>query len=127
MAELLAIALGGALGALARHGLTNLTSALMGAHFPWGTLVVNVLGSLAIGVVFVLLVEKNLFSLVWRSALIVGFLGAMTTFSTFSLQTIHLLQEGRWLAAGGYAMSSLFICLLATSAGIVLGRQLGSV
>jgi len=124
--EILAIALGGAFGALARFGLTNLGTQLMGAHFPWGTLAVNVIGSFAIGLLFIALVEKNLLPMAWRSALIVGFLGAMTTFSTFSLHTVHMIQEGRIMEAMGYVLSSVFACLLATFAGLLLGRQFWS-
>lgn len=125
MIELVAIAIGGALGALARYLLTHLGTQLMGAHFPYGTLLVNVIGSLLIGVVFILLVEKNLLPMVWRTAIIVGFLGAMTTFSTFSLQTVHLLQEGRLMDAMGYVLGSVLICMLATFAGLFIGKQLG--
>lgn len=124
MSELIAVALGGAVGALGRVGLSNLATVLWGEDFPWGILIVNVLGSLAIGVLFVLLVERALLPQFWRSLLIVGFLGAFTTFSTFSLQTLGLIEAGRMMAAGGYVLSSVFACLAATAAGMALARLL---
>lgn len=124
MIELLGIALGGALGALARYGLTNLTSNLMGSEFPYGILFVNILGSFLIGIAFVLLVERSLLPAVYRSACIVGLLGAFTTFSTFSLQTLGLMQDGRMLAALSYIFSSVVVCLLAVVLGMFIGRSI---
>jgi len=86
LAELVAIAIGGALGAVARFSLGNVINGLVGTQFPYGILLVNVLGSLLIGVFFELLVEDRLFPPVYRSVIIVGFLGAFTTFSTFSIR-----------------------------------------
>ena len=82
---LTAIALGGALGSIARHGMTVYFDQLLGRDFPYGVFIANILGSAAMGVLFVLILERGLLSEVWRSILIVGFLGAFTTFSTFSL------------------------------------------
>ena len=125
MNELFAIALGGALGSVARYVLGESVTGLLGEAFPWGIFVVNVIGCLAIGVLFVLLVETgNEGTGAWRSFLMVGFLGAFTTFSTFSLQTLALLETGRWLVAASYALGSLLSCLAAVAIGVWLARFL---
>ena len=122
MNELIAIALGGALGSVARYLLGESVTGVMGDAFPWGIFVVNVVGCLAIGVLFVLLVEQYPSGGVWRSLFMVGFLGAFTTFSTFSLQTLALVETGKWLAATNYAMGSLLSCLIAVAVGVWLTR-----
>ena len=124
MNELLAIALGGAMGAVARYLLGEAITAYLGDAFPWGIFMVNALGSLAIGILFVLLVEQYPDSGIWRSLTIVGFLGAFTTFSTFSLQTLALLETGRWLIAVSYSLGSLVTCLIGTAFGVWLTRRL---
>ena len=123
MNDLVAIGMGGAVGALARHGATQLGNLLLGTSFPYATLIVNVVGSLLVGVLFVVFVERELFSAVWRSALIIGFLGAFTTFSTFSLQTVALIDEGRFAAALVYMSGSVVVCVAAAALGLLLGRQ----
>ena len=110
---LTAIALGGALGSVARHGMTVYFDHLRGRDFPYGIFIANILGSAAMGVLFVLILERGLLSDVWRSLLMVGFLGAFTTFSTFSLQTIGLLQEGRLFAATIYTIGSVLLSITA--------------
>lgn len=110
---LTAIALGGALGSVARHGMTVYFDHVLGRDFPYGIFIANILGSAALGVLFVLILERGLLSDVWRSLLIVGFLGAFTTFSTFSLQTIGLLQEGRLFAATIYTIGSVLLSITA--------------
>ncbi len=117
------IALGGALGALARYGVANTARGLWGTAWPMGTLLVNASGSLCIGVVFVLL-ERSVLHPDWRSILMVGFLGAFTTFSTFSLESVELWQQGSAVQALAYALGSVVICVGAAAAGIVLTRQL---
>ena len=122
MSEIIAIALGGALGAVSRFWAVSLTSLWLGDEFPYGILIVNILGSLAIGIVFVFLVERAILPVAWRSAVMIGFLGAFTTFSTFSLQTLGLLEAGRFLAASVYMISSLLICVLAAALGMFIAR-----
>lgn len=126
MNTLIFIALGGALGSLARHGLNVWFEAMLGDGFPYSIFIANVLGSLAIGVCFVLLVERNQVPEIWRGLLMVGFLGAFTTFSTFSLQTIGLLQEGRLLAASVYTLGSVVLSILAAWFGMLVARMAGS-
>ena len=126
MGTLLAVAIGGALGSLARYGLGLWSEQVIGGDFPYGILVANVAGSVAIGVCFVLLFERALLPEVWRSLLMVGFLGGFTTFSTFSLQAIGLLQDGRLLAAGVYVLGSVVLSLAGAWLGILAMRQLTS-
>lgn len=121
--EIIAIAIGGAFGAVARYWLTELASTIFGAHFPYGTLIVNVLGSLCLGFVFVLLVERSLLAPLWRSAIMIGFLGAFTTFSTFSLQAFDLIQQERFLAGGIYILGSVVASLVAVSIGMAVAKQ----
>lgn len=124
MKHLLFIALGGALGAVARYGLGNAVHSLWSLRFPAGTFLVNVLGSFLIGVVFVLITEKGYIHPDWRSVLMVGFLGAFTTFSTFSLETVSLLESGQWVTALVYVLSSLIACVTAVAAAILLTRMI---
>ncbi|MEY3666533.1 MAG: hypothetical protein RL572_73 [Pseudomonadota bacterium] len=120
----LAVAMGGALGALSRYWLMLWIGSLAGTRLPWGTALVNVLGSVAIGLLYVLISERLLLSEQWRGLLVVGYLGAFTTFSTFSLDTLLLLQEGRWLAALGYVAGSVLLCLTGAWLGMLLMRAL---
>ena len=122
MKHLLFIALGGAGGALARHWLSMLVHSGVGSHFPWGTLFVNALGSFAIGIAFVLIVERGVIHPDWRSITMIGFLGAFTTFSTFSLEALALYENGQHGLALAYIGSSVLLCLLAVWAGVALLR-----
>ncbi|MCB1703455.1 MAG: fluoride efflux transporter CrcB [Halioglobus sp.] len=124
MKYLLFIALGGATGAVSRYLLANWVHSLWLGRFPLGTLVVNVLGSFAIGIVYVLLVERQLIHADWRSVLMVGFLGAFTTFATFSLETITLLESGHALQAAAYMIGSAVVCVLMAGLAMQLTRAL---
>ena len=99
-------------------------SAQGGMRFPWGTLLVNVLGSCAIGVLYVLISERMVLTEQWRALLVVGYLGAFTTFSTFSLDALLLLQEGRVLPALAYVGTSVLLCLAGAWLGMMLMRAL---
>jgi CrcB protein len=122
MKYLLFIALGGASGAVSRYLLANWVHQLWEGKLPVGTLLVNLLGSAAIGVVYVLLVEKELMHPDWRGVLMVGFLGAFTTFSTFSLETISLIEAGHWPYALAYMFASTLLCVVGAGAAIYLTR-----
>lgn len=124
MLQIVAIAIGGAIGALLRFFMSNGVYKMLGRDFPYGTLAVNVFGSLLIGVLFILLIEKMAVAAEWRVGLLVGLIGAFTTFSTFSLETFSLLENGAFLRAGLNVFLSVVLCLAATWLGISIGRQL---
>lgn len=124
MTNILAIAFGGALGAVARYLSSQWVYATLGKSFPFGTLFVNVVGSFAMGVLAVLLIERLAFAPEVRAFLLIGFLGSFTTFSTFSLETVNLLGSGEVLKAGINIIISVFVCVAACWMGMILGRQL---
>jgi len=122
--ELIFIALGGATGALMRFGLSNTVYSVFGREFPYGTLSVNFIGSLFIGIFFVLLTERLTYGPDVRAFIMVGLLGAFTTFSTFSLETLLLIQQGSLSRACINIFASVLLCLLATWIGMVLTRSI---
>lgn len=124
MGQTLAIAAGGALGALLRFWSSNWVYGLLGRSFPYGTLAVNIAGSLAIGFCYVWLVERSILGPEWRALVMVGFLGAFTTFSTFSVETLNLLEGGAVLKALLNMLLSVVLCVVAAWLGMVAGRQL---
>jgi CrcB protein len=124
MSQVIAIAAGGALGSMLRYGLSNWVYSLAGRGFPYGTLVVNVLGSLAMGILFVLMVERMGTSAVWRAGMLIGVLGGFTTFSTFSIETFNLIEQGAMAKAAANMLASLILCVCATWFGVMLARQL---
>jgi len=126
MSEWFAIALGGATGALARWQVSRAVYGWLGREFPWGTLAVNVLGSLLMGILAVLLVERMAVGAEWRGGLLVGFLGAFTTFSTFALETVELAGEGLAPRALANAGVSVVACVLAALVGVQLARHIGN-
>ena len=120
----LAIAFGGALGALSRYWLTVSIERFNGTGFPLGTFMVNLLGSFLIGLLYIILAEKLSVADQWRPVIITGFLGAMTTFSTFSLDALLLFQQGHYNTALFYVLSSVMICIFAAYAGMQIARIL---
>lgn len=124
MLNLFAIAGGGAIGALMRFWISNSIYALYGRNFPYGTLFVNVMGSLLMGFLFVMLNERFNLDPVWRAALLIGLLGAFTTFSTFSIETLNLMISGEVSKAAVNIILSVIICIFATWLGVLIGRQI---
>ena len=124
MQQLLAIAGGGALGAVMRFGVSSGVYRVLGKDFPYGTLTVNVLGSFFMGLCFILVIERNVLSMEWRSIIMIGFLGAFTTFSTFSMETLSLLESGELTRALVNILLSVTLCLAATWIGLTIGRQM---
>ncbi|MGE0371775.1 MAG: fluoride efflux transporter CrcB [Gammaproteobacteria bacterium] len=124
MNQVLVIALGGAAGSVFRYWTSLGAHHLFGRGFPYGTLAVNVLGSLAIGLLYVLLVERGSLGPEWRAALITGFLGGFTTFSAFSLETLLLFEQAEHLKAILNIGASVLLCLAAALVGLYAGRQL---
>jgi len=122
MLNLLAIGAGGAAGALLRYGASNLVHSWTGRGYPWGTLAVNGLGSLLMGFLFVLLIQRGSAPDAVRGLLLVGLLGSFTTFSTFSMETLNLLIGGRWVSAMVNVLASVVLCLLAAALGAAAGR-----
>ena len=124
MKLILAIAAGGALGAVGRHYVSASVMRLVGAGFPWGTLTVNILGSFLMGVLIELMAQRLNIGLEMRAFLTVGFLGAFTTFSTFSLDFATLFERGAGMAALGYAALSVVLAITALFAGLAVMRFL---
>ncbi|MCU7844899.1 MAG: fluoride efflux transporter CrcB [Candidatus Thiodiazotropha sp. (ex Monitilora ramsayi)] len=124
MTQLIAIAAGGAVGALFRFWVSSGVYQLLGRGFPYGTLAVNVLGSLVMGFLYVVMLERMTASPELRGALLIGFLGAFTTFSTFSIETLNLIEQADFFKAGMNMLLSVVACIVACWFGLVLGRQL---
>lgn len=124
MTQVIAIAAGGALGAVLRYGVSNGTHALLGRGFPYGTLAVNVIGSLLMGFLYIWLMERLASGPALRAFLLIGVLGAFTTFSTFSVETLNLVESGQLGKAILNVLASVIVCITAAGIGILLARQL---
>ena len=119
-----AIAAGGALGALFRYWVSVGVHRFAGSEFPYGTLTVNVAGSLLMGALYVLFIERMDVDPILRGALLIGLLGAFTTFSTFSIETLNLIENGESFRAMVNVVASVILCVVACWIGMVAGRQL---
>ena len=125
MNQLIAIALGGSFGAVLRFFVANGFYQWLGRGFPYGTLAVNVIGSFLIGLLTeALVLQRIAIAAEYRAAILVGFLGSFTTFSTFSLETLYQLENGSYLKAGLNVFASVTACLLAVWSGLLMGRTL---
>lgn len=121
--QLVAVALGGSLGAMSRFLLSNQVYAWLGRDFAWGTLSVNVIGSFIIGILAMLMIDKLQLSVEMRSFLVVGFLGAFTTFSTFSFETYTYLETGEITKAILNIAVSVLLGLIAVWLGFWTGKH----
>jgi CrcB protein len=124
MNQVLAIAGGGALGALLRYWVSSGIYAIAGRDFPYGTLAVNVLGSLAMGFLYIWLLERVPGGVAMRAFLLIGLLGAFTTFSTFSVETLNLVEAGQVGRAVLNTLLSVVLCIGAAALGVMLARQI---
>lgn len=118
----LSVALGGALGAVARFAVNAAVYPIMDGKFPLGTLVVNVVGSILMGVFYVLIIERGVLPAELRNLVMVGGLGAFTTFSTFSLDALALWQNGHLALGLAYVFGSVFVCLVGAMGAILVTR-----
>ena len=122
--NLVIIALGGALGAVSRFLVGNAVSKSIGSALPYGTFVINVVGCFAMGLLMIIIVDRELLPAAWRLFLCVGFLGGFTTFSSFGYEALMLLTEGRLFAALVYVGGSVLLGLVAAGAGVLCDRVL---
>lgn len=121
--DILAIACGGALGAVCRYLLGNIVSRTVMSGLPWGTFIINLSGAFFMGVLMTVIVERELLPAAWRLFLCVGLLGGFTTFSSFGYEALMLLVEGRLAAAMGYAGGSVVLGVLAAGLGVLCARS----
>ena len=128
MAAYLWIAIGSALGGMARYGCSGLAARLISETFPWGTLIVNVLGSFVIGFFATLTGPDGRVYVgsLTRQFVLIGFCGGYTTFSSFSIQTLNLMEDGEWLRATANIGGSVVLCLLAVWIGSLLASSLNT-
>lgn len=117
------IALGGAVGACLRFLISDLCLQLFGKGFPYGTLTVNILGSFCMGAMFILLEQSQIAGNPWRALISVGLLGALTTFSTFSMDNLALLHQGAFIKLAANMLLNVGLCLAAVAAGYYLFQK----
>lgn len=122
--NILLVAVGGALGAVARFVVGNAVSRAIGSALPYGTFVINVIGCFAMGLLMTIIVDRELLPATWRLLLCVGLLGGFTTFSSFGYEALMLLTEGRLLAALAYVGGSVVLGLMAAGMGVLCARAL---
>nr|WP_275692830.1 fluoride efflux transporter CrcB [Rheinheimera hassiensis] len=119
----LAVAVGGAVGACLRFGINELAMNVLGKSFPFGTLLVNILGSFVLGWLYALFSSGVLAVSPWRALIAIGLIGAFTTFSTFSLDSVLLIQQGDWLKAIANVLLNVLLCLTLAWLGLKLGSM----
>lgn len=125
MAHVLLIGIGGFAGAIARYLVDARISTWTAGSLPWGTFVINVSGSFLLGVLFALIVERATLPSDLRGPLMIGFLGAYTTFSTFALESWRMMEDGAWLYGSVNLIGSVVVGVLAIVIGVALGRAIG--
>lgn len=128
MLNTLTIALGGAIGSVMRFWFSGLIARVWGETFPWGTIIVNITGCFVIGLFFTVTGSEGrvLVAPLWRQFFMIGICGGYTTFSSFSLQTLNLANDGQWLRAGANVVISVIACLVAVWLGHMLALQINS-
>ncbi len=125
MMSTLLIFLGAGIGGVARYWLSNGVYFFLGRNFPYGTLIVNISGCFLMGLLFIILQERfNGIAPQLRSFLLIGTLGGYTTFSSFSMETLNLFENGDWLSAALNILLTVILCMVATWFGVIGGRNL---
>lgn len=119
---ILLVGAGGFLGAISRYLVDGWVASATGGAFPWGTFVVNVSGSFVLGLLFALSVERGILSPALRAPVLIGFIGAYTTFSTLTQESWRLVESGSYVAAIGNIGGSVILGLVAVVAGLTIGR-----
>ncbi len=124
MLDILAISLGAIAGANARYFFSRYAARMLGPVFPYGTLIINVAGSLIVGFFLIWTSERVLVDPRWRLLVVVGFCGAFTTFSSYAFETMAYFEQGQWLLVATNVLSNNLLCLTAALAGMALARVL---
>ena len=118
------VGLGGFAGAISRYVVDGFVSDQTGGSFPWGTLVINVSGTFLLGLLFAMTTERAIFPAEIRAPVMIGFIGAYTTFSTYLLESWRLIEDGAWAMALANLGGSVVIGLVAVAAGMIIGRAI---
>ena len=121
---LLLVGAGGFFGAISRYAIDGAVTQVTGGRFPWGTLLINISGSFVLGLLFALAVERTTLPESIRAPILIGFIGAYTTFSTFTLETWRLVEAGNVAAAIANIAGSVLLGMVAIVAGLTLGRAI---
>ena len=122
--DLLVISLGAVVGANARYLLSRYAVKLLGPVFPYGTLIINIMGSLIVGFFLIWTSERVLLDPRWRLLVVVGFCGSFTTFSSYAFESMAYVEQGQWSLMAANILSNNVLCLVAVIAGMALARVL---